>query len=89
MANVTTLIAEVIRLLNEADNSSVGEVGDGSGTVTVDTTTTITDYLNEAIKETCRTCLYVPAKGTVTQTEHIITLVLLVLEVLQMGYRAS
>jgi hypothetical protein len=74
MANVTTLIAEVIRLLNESDTSSVGEVGNGSGTVTVDTTTTITDYLNEAIKETCRTCLYVPAKGTVTQTEHIINL---------------
>ena len=52
MATLTTLTSEVIRLLNEATNSSVGEVGDGSGTVTTTTNQTIEVYLNEAIKET-------------------------------------
>ncbi len=74
MATLTQLTDEVIRLLNEATNGSLGEVGDGSGNVIIDTNTTIADYLNEAVKESCRTCLYVPAKGTVTQTEHIINL---------------
>jgi hypothetical protein len=57
MANLATLTSEVLRLLNEATNSSVGEVGDGSGTVTTTTSATIEAYLNEAIKETCRTCI--------------------------------
>jgi hypothetical protein len=74
MANLATLTAEVLRLLNEATNSSVGEVGDGSGTVTTTTSATIEAYLNEAIKETCRTCIYVPAKGTITQPNPIINL---------------
>lgn len=74
MATLATLTSEVLRLLNEATNSSVGEVGDGSGTVITSTNTTIEAYLNEAIKETCRTCIYVPAKGTVTQSNPIINL---------------
>jgi len=74
MANLTTLTSEVLRLLNEATNSSVGEVGNGSGTVTTTTSATIEAYLNEAIKETCRTCIYVPAKGTITQSNPIINL---------------
>lgn len=74
MANLATLTSEVLRLLNEATNSSIGEVGDGSGTVTTTTSATIEAYLNEAIKETCRTCIYVPAKGTITQSNPIINL---------------
>lgn len=74
MANLATLTSEVLRLLNEATNSSVGEVGDGSGTVTTTTSATIEVYLNEAIKETCRTCIYVPSKGTITQSNPIINL---------------
>jgi hypothetical protein len=74
MANLATLTSEVLRLLNEATNSSVGEVGDGSGTVTTTTSATIEAYLNEAIKETCRTCIYVPSKGTITQSNPIINL---------------
>ena len=74
MATLTTLTSEVIRLLNEATDSSVGEVGNGSGTVSTTTSQTIETYLNEAIKETCRTCIYVPAKGTITQSNPIINL---------------
>lgn len=74
MATLQALKDEVIRLLNEASNTSIGEVGDGTGTVVVDTDTTLETYLNEAVKETCRTCIYVPARGSVTQTEHIINL---------------
>ena len=51
MATLTTLTSEVIRLLNEATDSSVGEVGNGSGTVSTTTSQTIETYLNEAIKE--------------------------------------
>lgn len=74
MATLQALKDEVIRLLNEATNSSIGEVGDGTGNVIVDTDTTLETYLNEAVAETCRTCIYVPARGSVTQTEHIINL---------------
>jgi hypothetical protein len=74
MATLTTLTTEVLRLLNEATNSSLGEVGDGSGNVSVTTQATITAYLDEAIKESCRTCIYVPAKGTVTPSGYVINL---------------
>ena len=74
MATLAQLTDEVLRLLNESTASSVGEVGDGSGNVVTDTPTTIAAYLNEAVEETCRTCIYVPAKGTVTQSSHIINL---------------
>lgn len=74
MATALTLYNEVIRLLNESTDSSLGEVGDGSGTVTVETPQTIVAYLNEAINECCRTCIYVPAKATITQSNPIINL---------------
>lgn len=76
MANASQLLQETLRLLNESENdySSLGEVGDGTGNVIVSTSVTITDYLNEAIAETCRTCVYVPAKGTKTQISPIINL---------------
>lgn len=80
MATLATLTSEVLRLLNEATNSSLGEVGNGSGTVSVTTSQTIEAYLNEAIKECCRTCIYVPAKGAVTQANPIINLSSLVLD---------
>lgn len=74
MATAKQLQDEVIRLLNEQQDTSLGEVGDGSGLVYTDSPTTIVDYLNEAIAETCRTCVYVPAKGTITQTNPIVNL---------------
>jgi hypothetical protein len=80
MATLTALIAETKRLLNEATDSSSGEVGSGTGTVDTTTDITITAYLNEAINECCRTCIYVPAKATLTQTGGIINLKDLVLD---------
>lgn len=74
MATASALYEETLRLLNESLDSSLGELGDGTGLVQTTTDTTITDYLNEAIAETCRTCVYVPAKGTVTQSNPIINL---------------
>jgi hypothetical protein len=74
MATALTLYKETLRLLNESLDSSLGELGDGTGTVDTGTQITITDYLNEAIAETCRTCLYVPAKATITQSNPIINL---------------
>jgi hypothetical protein len=74
MATLLTLIAETKRLLNEATDSSAGEVGSGTGVVITTTDQTITTYLNEAINECCRTCIYVPAKATITQSGGIINL---------------
>jgi hypothetical protein len=74
MATLTSLIAETKRLLNEATDSSAGEVGSGTGVVDVSTDVTITAYLNEGIDECCRTCIYVPTKATITQTGGIINL---------------
>ena len=74
MATLTTLIAETKRLLNEATDSSVGEVGTGTGTLTTLTDTTIQDYINEAVAECCRSCIYVPAKANITQASGIINL---------------
>lgn len=75
MATAETLYKETLRLLNESLDSSLGELGDGSGLIDTATNVTITDYLNEAIAETCRTCIYVPAKGaSTTQTNPVINL---------------
>jgi hypothetical protein len=74
MATLTALIAETKRLLNEATDSSAGEVGSGTGNVDTSTDVTITAYINEAVNECCRTCIYVPAKGTITQASGIINL---------------
>jgi hypothetical protein len=77
MATASALLQETLRLLNETalDSSSLGELGNGSGGIIVTTSTTITDYLNEAIAETCRSCVYVPAKSNqITQTIPIINL---------------
>ena len=74
MAALQTLIDETIRLLNESTDTSLGEVGDGSGNVTTTSIATIEDYLNEAVQECCRTCIYVPAKGSITQTSAIVNM---------------
>lgn len=74
MATAQTLYKETLRLLNESLDSSLGEFGDGAGGIDIGTDVTINDYLNEAIAETCRTCIYVPAKGAITQTNPIINL---------------
>jgi len=74
MATALALYNETIRLLNESTDSSLGEVGDGTGTVSVATSTTIIAYINEAVNECCRTCIYVPAKATITQSNPIVNL---------------
>jgi hypothetical protein len=74
MATALALYNETIRLLNESYDSSLGEVGNGSGTAQVFTPQTIIAYINEAVNECCRTCIYVPAKATITQSNPIVNL---------------
>ena len=75
MATSQALYKETLRLLNESLDSSLGELGTGIGTVDTTTQITITDYLNEAIAESCRTCVYIPAKGvSASQTSPIVNL---------------
>lgn len=74
MATALALYNETIRLLNESFDSSLGEVGNGSGTVDIWTSKTIVEYLNEAVNECCRTCIYVPARASITQTNPIVNL---------------
>lgn len=55
----TALRNEALKLLNETNTSVVGELATGLGSAaTVASDTTILDYVNEAIKEMCRTCIY-------------------------------
>jgi hypothetical protein len=50
---------EVLKLLNETNTSVVGELANGiGGTATVASDATILNYVNEAMKEMCRTCIY-------------------------------
>lgn len=61
----TDLKNEVIRLLNETNDTVVAEVPDGIGGVTVSNNDGILQYLNEAAFDMCRTCVYLPTTLTV------------------------
>jgi hypothetical protein len=63
----TTLRLETLRLLNEVNDTVVGEVATGvGGTATSDTDDAILLYLNEAAADMCRTCVYFPVSVNVT-----------------------
>jgi len=59
---------EVYKLLNEATNSTLGAVSSGTGTIGAgnDSETAINQFLMEGIAEMCRTCVAVPAVGTLS-----------------------
>jgi len=59
---------EVYKLLNEATNSTLGAVSSGTGTIAAgnDSETAINQFLMEGIAEMCRTCVAVPAVGTLS-----------------------
>jgi hypothetical protein len=58
---------ETLRLLNEVNDTVVGEVATGvGGTATSDTDEAILLYLNEAAADMCRTCVYHPVNVNVT-----------------------
>lgn len=60
---------EALKLLNETQTSVVGELANGiGGSATVTSDLTIADYINEAAKEMCRSCVYEPATISVTST---------------------
>jgi hypothetical protein len=64
MATLSTLTNDVYALLNEASNSVVGDIPNGTGGTTVTTTTLIETYLNEAQNEMARSCVYIPGSNT-------------------------
>jgi hypothetical protein len=65
----TVLRNEALKLLNETNTSVVGELASGiGGTSTVASDDTILDYINEATKEMCRTCVYEQATISITST---------------------
>lgn len=65
----TDLRNEALKLLNETNTSVVGELASGVGTsATVVSDSTILDYINEAAKEMCRTCVYEQATIPVSTT---------------------
>ena len=60
---------ETLRLLNEVNDTVIGEVATGvGGTATSDTDEAILQYLNEAAADMCRTCVFHPV--TVSVTTH-------------------
>lgn len=61
----TDLKNEVIRLLNETNDTVVAEIPDGVGGVTASNTAGILQYLNEAAFDMCRTCVYLPTSLSV------------------------
>jgi len=65
----TVLRNEALKLLNETNTSVVGELATGiGGTATVASDDTIADYINEAAKEMCRTCIYEQATISIGST---------------------
>ena len=65
---LTTLRADTLTLLNEASNSVIGDYADGTGGTTVNTTTNIDVYLNEAQAEMARSCVFIPGTHTTAST---------------------
>jgi len=59
---------EVYKLLNEATNTTLGAVSSGTGIIAAgyDSDSTINQFLMEGISEMCRSCVSVPAVGTLT-----------------------
>jgi len=66
MATIGQLRKETYKLLNEATNTTLGAVSSGTGTVAAgyDSDSTINQFLMEGIAEMCRSCVAVPAVGT-------------------------
>lgn len=69
---IAQLRKEVYKLLNEATNTTLGAISSGTGTIAAgnDSDSTINQFLMEAIAEMCRTCVSVPAVGTLAYASN-------------------
>jgi hypothetical protein len=69
---IAQLRKEVYKLLNEATNTTLGAVSSGTGTIAAgnESDATINQFLMEAIAEMCRTCVAVPASGTLSYSAN-------------------
>lgn len=66
--SINDIRQEVYRLLNEASNSTLGQLpsGTGSGTETISSDTTVRTYILDGIANICRTCVHYPVQATYT-----------------------
>lgn len=72
MATIGQLRKETYKLLNEATNTTLGAVSSGTGTVAAgyDSDSTINQFLMEGIAEMCRSCVAIPAVGTLAYASN-------------------
>lgn len=66
--SINTLRSEVYKYLNEASNSTLGQVPDGIGGTTTTSDAVVKDWILEACNLLCRSCVYYPVTGTYTLT---------------------
>lgn len=72
---IQTIRKEVYKLLNEATNSTVGALSTGLGTVASgdDSDSNINKFIMEGVAELCRSCVAIPATGTIAYGTNIRT----------------
>lgn len=72
---IQTIRKEVYKLLNEATNSTVGALSTGLGTVASgdDSDSNINKFIMEGVAELCRSCVAIPASGTIAYGANIRT----------------
>lgn len=63
---LATLRNDALLLLNEASNSVIGDLPDGTGGVTTASTAIIDSFINEAAAELARSCVYISGSGIVS-----------------------
>ncbi len=62
---------EAYRLLNESSASVTGELPDGVGGTTINSTTGVTTFITEAITELCKSCVYWPVSSTISLSASV------------------
>jgi hypothetical protein len=72
---IQTIRKEVYKLLNEATNSTVGALSTGLGTVASgdDSDSNINKFIMEGVADLCRSCVAIPANGTIAYGTNIRT----------------
>jgi len=66
--SIDTLRAETYKILNEASNSTVGQLPDGVGGDTSTSNANVKQFLLEGISDLCRSCVYNEVSATYTLT---------------------
>lgn len=64
--SIDTLRAETYKILNEASNSTVGQLPDGVGGDTSTSNANVKQFLLEGISDLCRSCVYNEVSATYT-----------------------